>query len=46
MLNAVLADLIMVLHLAFILFVVFGGIAVIRWSWVAMLHLPAACWGV
>ncbi len=46
MIDAILADFVTALHFAFILFVVFGGIAVIRWPWIALLHLPAACWGI
>ena len=41
-----LADLVVVLHFAFVLFVVFGGLLVLRWRWVAYLHVPAAIWGV
>jgi hypothetical protein len=40
-----LADLIVILHLAFVLFVVFGGLLVARRPGVAWLHLPAAIWG-
>jgi hypothetical protein len=40
-----LADAIVALHLGFVLFVVFGGLLVIRRTWVAWLHLPAAAWG-
>ena len=46
MADAVIADLIMSLHLMFIIFVVLGGFAVVRWSWMAFLHLPAVLWGV
>lgn len=35
-----------VLHLAFILFVVFGAFAVLRWPKLMWIHLPAAVWGV
>ena len=35
----------LVFHLAFILFVVAGGLAVARWPRLAWLHLPAAVWG-
>lgn len=45
MIERVLADGIVVLHAAFVLFVAFGGFAVIVRSWIAWLHLPAACWG-
>ena len=40
-----LADLVAVAHLGFILFVVFGGLPVLRWPRVAWLHAPAALWG-
>ena len=33
------------LHLAFIVFVVLGGLLAWRWRRVAWLHLPAAAWG-
>lgn len=45
MLPSFAADLIVALHFAFILFVVFGGLLVLRRPWVAWLHLPAAVWG-
>src|ERR687889_2933712 len=41
-----LADAVLVLHLAFVLFVVLGGLLVLRWPRLAWLHLPAAIWGV
>jgi hypothetical protein len=41
-----LADLVLVVHFAFVLFVVFGGLLVLRWPRVALLHIPAAIWGV
>lgn len=40
-----LADAIVILHLAFVAFVVFGGLLVLRWRRVAWYHLPAAAWG-
>ena len=40
-----LADLVLLLHLAFVLFVVAGGLLVLRWPRMAWLHLPAAVWG-
>jgi hypothetical protein len=40
-----LADLTVIVHFAFVLFVVFGGLLVLRWRRVAWLHLPAAVWG-
>ncbi|WP_454723647.1 MULTISPECIES: DUF2784 domain-containing protein [Cupriavidus] len=41
-----LADAVVVAHLAFILFVMFGGLLALRWPRLAWLHLPAAAWGV
>jgi len=46
MIFRVLADLIVVVHFAFVLFVVLGGLLVIRRRSVAWVHLPAAAWGV
>ncbi len=40
-----LADLAVLLHALFILFVVDGGFLVLRWPRLAWLHLPAALWG-
>jgi hypothetical protein len=40
-----LADLLLLLHGAFVLFVVAGGLLVLRWPALAWLHLPAAVWG-
>ena len=45
MLSHTAADLVLVVHLAFIIFVVLGGWLVLRRPWVAWLHLPAAVWG-
>ena len=41
----VLADLVVTLHLAFVLFTVLGGLLALRWRWVPWLHLPASAWG-
>lgn len=43
---SVLADLVLALHLAFIVFIVVGGLSVLRWPGMIWLHLPAAAWGV
>lgn len=43
---SVLADGILLLHLAFVVFVVLGGLLAVRWPKMAWLHLPAAIWGV
>ena len=39
------ADFVVLLHLAFILFVVLGGLIVFRWPRFMWLHIPAAAWG-
>lgn len=39
------ADLLVALHFGFVLFVVCGGLLVLRWRWAALAHLPAAVWG-
>ena len=41
----VLADLVLVVHLGFVLFVAPGGLLVLRWPRLAWIHLPAAAWG-
>lgn len=46
MLYEVLADIMVVMHAAFIVFVVFGGMLVWRWRRVIWLHVPAMIWGV
>lgn len=40
-----LADLVLLLHAAFVLFVVLGALLVLRWPRVAWVHVPAALWG-
>ena len=45
MLARIGADAVLVVHLAFVLFVVLGGLAVLRWPKLAWVHLPAAVWG-
>ncbi|MCD5988338.1 MULTISPECIES: DUF2784 domain-containing protein [Pseudomonas] len=39
------ADAVLVVHLLFIVFVLFGGVLVLRWRWVMVLHIPAMLWG-
>lgn len=46
MASSLAADLLVLLHLAFIVFVVLGGLLVWRWWRVVFLHLPASVWGV
>jgi hypothetical protein len=41
-----LADAVVLAHLAFVVFVVAGGLAVLRWPRAVWVHVPAALWGV
>ena len=41
----VLADLVLVVHLAFVAFVAFGGFAALRWPRVAWVHVPMTIHG-
>ena len=41
----VLADLVILAHVAFIVFVLFGGLLALRWRWIPLAHLPAVLWG-
>lgn len=41
-----IANLLLVLHALFIVWVVAGGLVVWRWPRLAWLHLPALAWGV
>lgn len=45
MVYRVAADAVVVFHLLFIVFVLFGGLLVLRSPWLALLHVPAAAWG-
>lgn len=45
MIYSLLADLVVVAHLAFILFVVAGGLLAVRFRRALWIHLPAALWG-
>ena len=46
MLWRVAADVVLVIHLAFVAFVVFGGFLTWRWPRVAVVQLPVALYGV
>lgn len=39
------ADTVVLLHFAFLAFVVLGGLLALRWPRIGWLHLPAAAWG-
>ncbi len=42
---SLLANLVLIVHLTFVVFVLCGGLLVLKWRWIAWLHLPAAVWG-
>ncbi|MGD8629138.1 MAG: DUF2784 domain-containing protein [Gammaproteobacteria bacterium] len=46
MLYSFAADVLLVLHLAFIVFVMLGGLLLLKWQWFIYLHLPAVAWGI
>lgn len=43
--DALLADALVLVHLAFILFVVAGAVLLFRWPRLVWLHIPAVLWG-
>ena len=45
MLYRVLADVVVAVHLVFIVFVFFGGLLSLRWPKVAWAHVPSFIWG-
>lgn len=46
MIYRIAADLVVLIHFAFILFVVAGGFFVLKWHKVSFFHIPAVVWGV
>ena len=46
MIYRLLADAVVVLHVCFVLFVIFGGFLLRRWPKLIYAHIPAAIWGV
>ena len=40
-----LADLLVAVHLLYVVFVVLGGLLVLRWPRLTWMHVPAAAWG-
>ncbi|HEX7766387.1 MAG TPA: DUF2784 domain-containing protein [Nitrospira sp.] len=40
-----LADAVLLIHLAFVLFVLFGGLLALKWRSTIWFHLPAVVWG-
>ncbi|MCK4621757.1 MAG: DUF2784 domain-containing protein [Desulfuromonadales bacterium] len=45
MIAGIAADLLIIVHFAFIAFVVLGGLLVLKWGKVSILHIPCALWG-
>ena len=39
-----LADCLVLLHAAFVLYAILGGLLAIRWRWTMWLHLPTVVW--
>ena len=46
MIYRIAADLVVVLHLLFVVYVVAGALFCLRWPRAWMVHLPAAIWGI
>lgn len=46
MIDRIAADAVMIVHLGFVIFVVFGGLLVIRCRTLSLVHVPAFVWGV
>ena len=44
MIYRIAAESVLFLHFSFIVFVVLGALAVARWHWLALLHVPAVAW--
>jgi len=44
MVYRLLADILVLLHAAFVLYAVLGGLLALKWRWTMGLHLPAALW--
>jgi len=40
------ADLVVLIHFAFVCFAVAGAVLALKWRWIPVLHLPAATWAV
>ena len=45
MLYQLSADLVVILHFGFVLFVLMGGVLLVKWPRLAWVHLPAVAWG-
>jgi len=43
---AIAADIIVILHFAFVVFVLLGGVLLLWWRKLVWIHLPAVIWGI
>lgn len=43
---ALLADIVLIIHLLFIIFVILGGLLLLRWRKAAWFHLPLLAWAI
>ncbi len=46
MLYSIFADLVVILHFFFVIFVVTGALLVLKWRWVIRIHVPVVVWAV
>lgn len=45
MIYSLLAEIVLVIHFLFIVFVVIGALLVLKWHWLIYVHLISAFWG-
>jgi len=45
MIYLLIANFVVIFHLGFVLFVLFGGLLIQKWRWLIFLHIPAVIWG-
>lgn len=46
MLFKIIADVLVLIHFGFILFVVLGGLMILRYRWLVFAHMPAVVWAI
>lgn len=46
MIHGLLADIVLIVHLLFILFVAFGGLLLLWRRWIMWVHLPVVAYGI
>jgi hypothetical protein len=39
------ANVVLIIHLVFVIYVLCGGLLILRWKWSVVLHVPAVLWG-